>query len=134
MRFFWPEDLDSAEARSSPAAGPAGLAIAVAMGHWQQIAGRGVEDTHDFSARFGLAAQIQSGPDNFGAVPHDPDPHAGLDFLRGLKTLAVVLNREFEAVVLLQESHDDDSSLAVIDRVEQGFLGDVIEMQLQLGI
>src|SRR5271157_1564423 len=84
------------------------------------------KNTCDLCAVICLALQIQSRPDDFGAIPHDPDTHAAAVLAGELKTRSIVLDGQLQPVLIRCQSYNDGAGFTMIDGVRQGFLHNVV--------
>src|SRR5512140_2442327 len=83
----------------------------------QRFPGRWVKNARDLGAVIDLALQIQGRPDDFGAIPHDTNAHAGSVLAGKLKARSIVLNGQLQAVFIGCQSHNDSAGFTMIDGV-----------------
>ena len=90
--------------------------------------GRG-QMASDYRAPCSLIADSQGGADHSGPVIHHAQADAIAFAVHFWESRAVVPDGQAERVGLEGEADRDALSLAVLDRVVDGFLGDAVEMQ-----
>jgi len=86
----------------------------------------GVKNTHDFRAAIDLALDIQSRPDDVGAIAHDTNAHAAAALAWQFESRPVVLDGQLQAVSVPSQGYDHGRSFTMVDCIQQGFLHDVI--------
>src|SRR5258707_15041073 len=73
----------------------------------QWFRGGRVKNTHDFRAAIDLALDIQSRPDDVGAIAHDTNAHAAAALAWQFESRPVVLDGQFQAVSVPGQGDDD---------------------------